>query len=150
MRTPKEQKFQTQFKVLGIKDRFVLWESLLEVIRQNIAGWCRQNFCFQKFVDNPWQCFAFTPEANFPAHYLNFHWRVMRKNLAYLLKSSLLYCRLGEFKIMMFEPNLYYLASILGKIESGLQPHLCCLDISPIRLLFSPWKLCKGSLRLQS
>ena len=26
-------------------------ESLLEVIRQNIAGWCQQTFCFQKFVD---------------------------------------------------------------------------------------------------
>ena len=30
-------------------------------------------FCFQKFVDNPQQCFAFTPQGNFPAHNLNFH-----------------------------------------------------------------------------
>ena len=29
----------------------------------------------QKFVDNAKQCFAFTPQANFPAHNLNFHWR---------------------------------------------------------------------------
>ena len=43
-------------------------------IRQNIAGWCQQTFCFQKFVDNAQQCFAFTPQANFPAHNLNFHW----------------------------------------------------------------------------
>ena len=27
-------------------------ESLFEAIRQNIAGWCLQTFCFQKFVDN--------------------------------------------------------------------------------------------------
>ena len=32
-------------------------------------------FCFQKFVDNAQQCFAFTPHAIFPAHNLNFHWR---------------------------------------------------------------------------
>ena len=24
------------------------------------------NFCFQKFVNNSQQCFAFTPQANFP------------------------------------------------------------------------------------
>ena len=41
------------------------WESLLEVIRQNIAGWCQQTFCFQKFVDNSQQCFDFTPQAKF-------------------------------------------------------------------------------------
>ena len=28
-----------------------LLKSLIEVIRQNIAGWCQQTFCFQKFVD---------------------------------------------------------------------------------------------------
>ena len=27
------------------------------------------------FVDNDQQCFAFTPQANFPAHNLNSHWR---------------------------------------------------------------------------
>ena len=50
-------------------------ESLLEVMRQNIAGWCQQTFCFQKFVDYAQHCFAFTPQANFLAHNLNFHWR---------------------------------------------------------------------------
>ena len=35
--------------------------SLLEVIRQNIAGWCLQTFCFQKFVDNTQQGFASIP-----------------------------------------------------------------------------------------
>ena len=32
------------------------------------------NFFFQKLVDNAQQCFAFTPQANFPIHNLNFHW----------------------------------------------------------------------------
>ena len=45
----------------------------LEVIRQNIAG--QQTFCFRKFVDNAQQCFAFTPQVNFPAHNFDFHWR---------------------------------------------------------------------------
>ena len=49
-------------------------ESLLEVLRQKIAGWCQQSFCFQKFVDKAQQCFAFTTQANFPMHNLNFHW----------------------------------------------------------------------------
>ena len=35
-------------------------------MKQNIAGWCQQTFCFQKFVGNAQQCFAFTPQANFP------------------------------------------------------------------------------------
>ena len=43
-----------------------IWrESLLEVITQNVPGWCQQTFCF-----------AFTPQANFYAHILNFHWRL--------------------------------------------------------------------------
>ena len=33
------------------------------------------NFCFQKFVDNAQQCFAFTPQGNFSTHNLNFYWR---------------------------------------------------------------------------
>ena len=39
---------------------------------QNITGHCQQTFCFQKFDDNAQQCFAFTPQANFPAHNLIF------------------------------------------------------------------------------
>ena len=50
-------------------------ESLLKLIRQNIAGWCQQTFCFQKFLDNAEQCFVFMPQGNFPANNLNFHWR---------------------------------------------------------------------------
>ena len=51
-------------------------ERLLEVIRQNIAGWCQQTSCFHKFVENIQQCFALTPEAIFPAHNLNFHFTI--------------------------------------------------------------------------
>ena len=36
---------------------------------------CQQSFENKKFVDNTQQCFAFTPQANFPVHNLNFHWR---------------------------------------------------------------------------
>ena len=50
-------------------------ESLLEVTRQNIAGWCQQFFCFQKFVVSAQQYFAFTTQVNFPANNLNFRWR---------------------------------------------------------------------------
>ena len=33
------------------------------------------SFESKKFVDNTQQCFAFTPQAKFPAHNLNFHWK---------------------------------------------------------------------------
>ena len=33
----------------------------------------KQTFEYKKFVDNAQQCLAFTPQANFPAHNLNFH-----------------------------------------------------------------------------
>ena len=32
-------------------------ETLLEGIRQKIAGWCQQTFCYQNFVDNTQQAF---------------------------------------------------------------------------------------------
>ena len=48
-------------------------ESLLEVIRQNIAWRCQQTF-FLKFVDNAQQCFAFITQVNFLGHNLNFVW----------------------------------------------------------------------------
>ena len=66
-------------------------ESLLDVIRQNIAGWLQQTFCFQKFVDNAQPCFAFTTQVNFPSHNLNFHWKVkvMESDPGYLLKFFL-------------------------------------------------------------
>ena len=50
----------------------------------------------KNFVDNTQQCFAFTPQANFPAHNLNFHWRwgwwdwiqVTFKNLLYFIDND--------------------------------------------------------------
>ena len=50
-------------------------ESLLEVKGKNIAGWCQQTFCLQKFVDITQQFFALLPQANFPAKNLNFQGR---------------------------------------------------------------------------
>ena len=32
----------------------------------------KHSLCLQKFVDNVQQCFAFTPQENFPVHNLNF------------------------------------------------------------------------------
>ena len=70
-------------------------ESLLEVIRQNIAGCCEQTFDNKKFVDITKQGFALLPQVNYPAYNLNFHCalkvKVMRSNPGYLLKSFLLY-----------------------------------------------------------
>ena len=51
------------------------WKTLLEVIWQNIAGSCQQTFCTKECVNNAQQCCAFTSQANFPAHNLNFHRR---------------------------------------------------------------------------
>ena len=77
-------------------------ESLLEVIRQNIAGWFEQSFCFQKFVDKAQQCFAFAPQANFPGHNLNFHWRwwdwkqATFQNIFYYIHQKLTYSNQGR------------------------------------------------------
>ena len=37
------------------------------------AKHCWMTFEYKKFVDNAEQCLAFTPQANFPGHNLNFH-----------------------------------------------------------------------------
>ena len=58
-----------------IEERIMFFElQFLFLIRQNIAGWCQQTFYFQKFVCKAQQCFAITPQVNFPSHNLNFHW----------------------------------------------------------------------------
>ena len=44
-------------------------------VKKNIAGCCEHTFEYKKFVDNAQQCFAFTPQANFPANNMNFHGR---------------------------------------------------------------------------
>ena len=40
-------------------------------MRQNIAGWCQQTFCFQKYVDNDQQRFAFKVQHVSLVSYLN-------------------------------------------------------------------------------
>ena len=68
---------QWKFKLLAGK---FTW-----VNKQNIARCCHQTSCFQKFVDNAQQCFAFTIQANFPANNL----KVIGLNPGYPLKSFL-------------------------------------------------------------
>ena len=62
------------------------------------ANHCQQTFEYKKFVDNAQQCFAFMPQANFPADNLNFHLKVMGSNPGYLMKFSLLY--LNSLKLL--------------------------------------------------
>ena len=70
--SPQENSFW--FKVENIYvDSLVLIPSASPSVKIQIIG--GKVFCFQKFVDNAQQCFAFTPQANCPAHNLNFHWR---------------------------------------------------------------------------
>jgi hypothetical protein len=40
---------------------------------KTLLGDVNKLFCFQKFVDITQQCFAFTSQANFPVHNVNFH-----------------------------------------------------------------------------
>ena len=68
---------------------------IIEKIRRNIVGWCQQTFCFQKFLDNSQQCFAFTPQTNFPAQ------KVVRSNPGYLLKHFLFYLKDETIDIVM-------------------------------------------------
>ena len=41
-------------------------QTFSSIIRQNIAGWYQQTFCFQKLVDNAQQCFALHLKQTFP------------------------------------------------------------------------------------
>ena len=40
---------------------------------KSLLGFVNKRLKTKKFVDNAKQCFANTPQANFPAHNLNFH-----------------------------------------------------------------------------
>ena len=86
-------------------------ESLLEVIRQNIAGWCLQSFCFQKFVDNVQHCFAFTPQANFTAHItkkkLNVPEKPKLKCLGFTYNGAKLFNMLPLEMKKMEDPNIF-------------------------------------------
>ena len=50
-------------------------------------------------LDNAQQCFAFTPQANFPTHNLEFSLKVkvMGSNSGYLLKYFLLYIQFSTY-----------------------------------------------------
>ena len=81
-------------------------ESLLEVIRQNIAGWCEQTFCFHKFADIAQQNFAFLPHVNFPANNLNFHWRWRWWDQIQAIFLNLFYFTIPRFEIAFCK--IYY------------------------------------------
>ena len=59
----------------SVKIQIMGGEVCLRYKGKTLLGVVNKLFCFQKFVDNTQQCFAFTPQANFPAHNLNFHQR---------------------------------------------------------------------------
>ena len=50
---------------LKIKSKVCKGKTLLGVVNKHLK--------IKKFVDSAQQCFAFTPQANFPANILNFH-----------------------------------------------------------------------------
>ena len=52
--------------LLGIVNKLFIFKSFLTK---------PSNVLKIKSLGNAQQCFAFTPQANFPAHILNFHWR---------------------------------------------------------------------------
>jgi hypothetical protein len=55
-----------------VKIQIIGGKLCLPQARQNITGRYQQTFEHKKFVDHAQQCFAFTPQTNFPAHNLNF------------------------------------------------------------------------------
>ena len=58
---------QQKFKLLAGK---FTWVDKAKILLADVY-----KHLFQKFVDSAQQCFVFTPQANFPSHNLNFHWR---------------------------------------------------------------------------
>ena len=102
-------------------------ESLLEVIRQNIAGWCQQTYCFQKFVDNPQQCFAFTPHANFPAPNLNFHWGWRWSRLPFKIFSTLVKGTEESMGIRGLVPTIFWRSFIVSLLSYRQNPNQNCV-----------------------
>ena len=123
-----------RFHYLILQWKFKLCvESLLEVIRQNIAGWFQHTFCFQKFINNIQQCFAFTPQENFSAHYLNFHWRWWDRiqatfwNIFYFTLIRIfvfIFCTviLGYLgSLLWFKDTVYQFALLFFAMSSGFE-----------------------------
>ena len=70
------------------------------------AKHCRMlstNFWIQKVTQ---QCFAFIPKANFPAHNLNFHWRLRWWDQ---IQATYLFKNLYYFKIIFVTLTCFYL-----------------------------------------
>ena len=74
-------------------------ESLFELIRQNIARWCQQAFCFQKFVDNAQQCLCplHLKQTFPPIIWIFTGLKVIELNPGFLLKSFLLYLWIAPY-----------------------------------------------------
>ena len=66
-------KFVLECAQFGMWRRLNVLDLEMELGQFGMCSVWNTPFCFQKFVDNSQQCFAFTPQANFPAHNLNFH-----------------------------------------------------------------------------
>ena len=65
-----------QFHHLHLQWKFKLWEGKFAWGVKAKHCWALStNFWKQKFVDITQQCFALSPQVNFPGDNLNFHWR---------------------------------------------------------------------------
>ena len=60
-------------QILKVTALYVIWNPKSVKCPASISENPVPLFEYKKFVDNAQQCFAFTPQANFPAHNLNFH-----------------------------------------------------------------------------
>ena len=67
--SPQENSFWFKVEKIYV-DSLVLIPSASPSVKIQIIG--GKVFCFQKFVYNAQQCFAFTPQADFPSYNLNF------------------------------------------------------------------------------
>ena len=97
-----------------------------------------QTFYIQKFVDNDRQCFAFKPQANFPTHNLNFHWRWW--NGSRLQFNFFFYFKIQQYPVKGFSLRTRERATY-GNLKIGLNwlqvGKLCsCLLIFPHVLHF--------------
>ena len=65
---------------------------------------------FQNFVDDPKQCFAFTHQANFPTHNMNFHSRWWWWDRIQDVSLNLFYFKVDDDEAMVSTPNVKSLA----------------------------------------
>ena len=90
------QKVSNQYKFkIGILRRQGLRTPNEGINQRYMKNWAdvqtKYAFCSQEFVYNTQQCFAFTPQTNFPAHNLNFHSRWGGWNRIWAIFSNLFY-----------------------------------------------------------